>query len=122
MSNFILVYAFIGFIIMLLSLALGLQKRNKREQKELDDLQHKIEDRKKQLSNMQYDTTQQLTKIEVEVLEQYDSTNIRIPIEIIEDLHHMRLTSEKDIVNFIETQRKYWKLENSKPMFRREVK
>jgi hypothetical protein len=122
MSQFLMIYATLGMCIMLLALYFGYKKKNKQEQKELELIEQEIDEKREQLQNLAYDNTVNLTKLEIEVLEYYDICNIRIPSDIIEDLHNMKLTDEKDIFSFIESQRNYWKLENTKKVFRKGVK
>ena len=71
------------------------------------------------VENSKIDARYNLTRLEVRVLEIYDNSNIRVPVEIVEDLHLQQLEDEADIFKFIESQRKYWKLENSKVPFRK---
>lgn len=54
---------------------------------------------------------------QINVLNHYEQSNIRIPVEIIEDLQYMDLLDEQEIHKFIENQRLYWKLENTKKPF-----
>jgi Tfp pilus assembly protein PilO len=122
MSDFLIIYATLGMLIMILALYFGYTKKNKQEQKELELIEQEIDEKREQLQNLAYDNTVNLTKLEIEVLEYYDICNIRIPSDIIEDLHNMKLTDEKDIFSFIESQRNYWKLENTKKVFRKGVK
>lgn len=65
-----------------------------------------------------YVPSQQLTNIEIDVLDCYDKSNIKIPTEIIEDLHSRKLSSHKEIFDFIENQRYFWKLENTKKVYK----
>lgn len=48
------------------------------------------------------------------VLDIYETNGIKISLDIIEELCYLKLDSEEMIFNFIEKQRKSWKLENSK--------
>jgi predicted PurR-regulated permease PerM len=63
------------------------------------------------------DTTVNLTKLEQQILDKYEQSNIKLPIDIIEDLSSMNLRTDYDIINFIEVQRRYWKLECQKKLF-----
>lgn len=72
-----------------------------------------------QIENHQFDKMVSLTKLEVKALDVYEQSGIRIPSDIIEDLHAMRLNSVNEMVDYIEIQRSYWKLENTKKAFRR---
>lgn len=82
--------------------------------KQLTTLSQQIEDRT-------IDKNVSLTKLEISVLDIYDASGIRIPSDIIEDLSYMRLDNEKAIMEYIENQRYFWKLENTKKPFK-EVK
>nr|2BNK_A Chain A, EARLY PROTEIN GP16.7 [Bacillus phage phi29]2BNK_B Chain B, EARLY PROTEIN GP16.7 [Bacillus phage phi29]2C5R_A Chain A, EARLY PROTEIN P16.7 [Salasvirus phi29]2C5R_B Chain B, EARLY PROTEIN P16.7 [Salasvirus phi29]2C5R_C Chain C, EARLY PROTEIN P16.7 [Salasvirus phi29]2C5R_D Chain D, EARLY PROTEIN P16.7 [Salasvirus phi29]2C5R_E Chain E, EARLY PROTEIN P16.7 [Salasvirus phi29]2C5R_F Chain F, EARLY PROTEIN P16.7 [Salasvirus phi29] len=66
--------------------------------------------------------TVNLSACEVAVLDLYEQSNIRIPSDIIEDLVNQRLQSEQEVLNYIETQRTYWKLENQKKLYRGSLK
>lgn len=58
------------------------------------------------------------------VLDLYELSGIKIPLDIIEVLHdnnlieELQLYSFNDIYKFIENQRQYWKLENSKKPYK----
>ena len=54
-----------------------------------------------------------------QVLDLYDEVNIKIPLDIIEDLAHASLTTTSEVSDYIENQRLHWKLENSKKPFRK---
>jgi hypothetical protein len=90
----------------------------------LEKIEEKIEEREQILFDLNnkvadkiIDTSVSLTTIEIKCLDLYDSANIRIPSDIIEDLHQRKITNEADIIRFIESQRQHWKLENSKKLF-----
>jgi hypothetical protein len=92
------------------------------------NLTQKINDKKKHLSELEEELKNnramqptKLSKEENEILDIYENAGIRIPVDILEDLQNMKLTNTKDIFNFIEIQRRYWKLENMKKPFRKEV-
>lgn len=74
-----------------------------------------------QIENRTIDNSVSLTKLEIQVLDYFDESGIRISSDIIEDLHAMRFSSEFEIFRFIQNQRTFWKLENTKKPFR-EVK
>lgn len=71
------------------------------------------------LENWSVNRNMPLSKMELKVLDVYDQSNIKIPVEIIEDLSAMRLDDEKEVIDFIETQRHFWRLENTKKVFKR---
>lgn len=64
--------------------------------------------------------TQSFVSVEVDrVLDIYERSNVRIPKDIIEELSYMNFDNEMDIFNYIENQRHYWKLENSKKPYKK---
>lgn len=67
----------------------------------------------------QIDPSYNLTMLELEVLDIYVNSNIRIPTEILEDMHRQKLEDYADIFKYIETQRNYWKFENQKKPFKK---
>lgn len=56
-----------------------------------------------------------------DILDYYDNYNIKIPKDIMEDISHQHFKSNKDLVNYIESQRQHWKLENSKKIDKKGV-
>ena len=91
----------------------------------IEDLNKEIISKSKQLSLLDkqiedrtIDKSVSLTKIEISVLDVYDKSGIRIPSDIIEDLSYMRLDNEKAIMDYIENQRTFWRLENTKKPFK----
>lgn len=60
-----------------------------------------------------------LTNTQNEVLDIYRMSNIKIPVEIIEDLDYYNITDKKEVFEFIESQRYSWKLENGKKPIRK---
>lgn len=120
---YIAIMSIVGIII--LSLLIDIKKNpTKHEQKRLEAIERQVELKQmdlarleKQIENRTLNRSVNLTKLEIEVLNLYDMSNIRIPVDILEDLSNMNLSYEKDMIKFIETQRKYWKLENSKDVF-----
>jgi len=81
------------------------------KRKQLDELNERIE-------NKTINNKVSLTNIEIKVLDWYEASNIKIPVDIIEDLSNMKLDTEENIMNYIEIQRYFWKLENSKKVFK----
>jgi len=71
-------------------------------------IQNKTIDRKSNLSN-----------IVNQVLDIYEQSNIKIPIDIIEELQFINLIDDKQVFDYIENQRNHWKLENNKKPYRR---
>lgn len=72
-----------------------------------------------QLQNRSIDRGSNLSNVVNEVLDIYEQSNIKIPIDIIEELQFMNLTDNKQVFDYIENQRNYWTLENRKKPFRR---
>jgi|SRR5690625_4780195 len=72
-----------------------------------------------QLQNRSIDRTSNLSNVVNETLDIYEQSNIKIPIDIIEDLQFMNLTDNKQVFDYIENQRNYWTLENRKKPYRR---
>ena len=104
-------------------------KAKREKETELKNLQKLIDQKTIELFNLRdrvennkIDNTFNMTYLELEVLEIYENSNIRLPVEILEDLHLQKLEDYADIFKFIESQRKYWKLENSKVPFRKKEK
>jgi Bacteriophage phi-29 early protein GP16.7 len=94
----------------------------------IDELNQQISAKSRQLTTLEkqiedrtIDKSVSLTKLEIQVLDYFDESGIRIPSDIIEDLHSMRFTTEFEIFKYIQNQRTFWKLENTKKPFR-EVK
>jgi len=120
------------FVISLLSIFLisSITKTRKRSYDEneriLDELNSQVELKQNTLlaieqtiKNKIIDKSVSLTTIEIKSLDVYDKTNIKIPVDIIEDLHSLNLETEKEILDYIENQRYFWKLENTKKPYRR---
>ena len=124
----ILPYALIA-ILLFITLVAYLEKKTKknyqRHNEILDGLEeqialkkHQLETLTEQFNTQNTDRKTNLTITQTQVLDNYEKSNIRIPIEIIEDLEYNRITDKKEIEKFIENQRYYWKLENTKKPFK----
>ncbi len=72
-----------------------------------------------QLQNKTIDRKSNLSNVVNEVLDIYEESNIKIPLDIIEELQYMNLTTDKQVYEYIENQRNYWTLENRKKTFRK---
>ena len=81
--------------------------------------QAKLNSLEQQLQNKSIDRTSNLSNVVNEVLDIYDQSNIKLPLDIIEELHYMNLTTDKQVFDYIENQRNHWKLENNKKTYRR---
>jgi len=86
---------------------------------ELELKQNNLLNLNQKIYNQTIDRTVSLTQAEINSLDVYDKTNIRIPVDIIEDLHSLNLETEKEILDYIENQRHFWRLENTKKPFKR---
>lgn len=71
------------------------------------------------IQNKSIDRKSNLSNVVNEVLNIYEESNIRIPLDIIEELQYMNLTNEKQVYEYIENQRNFWTLENRKKTFRK---
>lgn len=111
----------------------GRNKINKMEKleydREIERLQQLIRQKQQTLAeiNEQIDNRSivnniQLSRVESAVLDLYDESNIRIPVDIIEDLHHKKLSTEKEVMEYVENQRNFWKLENTKKLYKGALK
>lgn len=111
----------------------GRNKINKTEKlehdREIERLQQLIRQKQQilteineQINNRTIDNNIQLSHVESSVLDLYDESNIRIPVDIIEDLHHKKLSTEKEVMEYVENQRNFWKLENTKKLYKGALK
>ena len=103
-----------------------LDRRAKRINRKLDD---EIEEKYSHLDSLEseiqireYDSTVNMHKTVIEVLDIYDKSNIKIPLDIIEDVMWMKVYEPNEILEYIETQRQHWKLENSKRVPKKVIK
>ncbi|AMR58253.1 DNA replication organizer [Bacillus phage BSP11] len=107
----------------------GRNKINKTEKlehdREIERLQQLIRQKQQilaeineQIDNRTIVNNIQLSHVESAVLDLYDESNIRIPVDIIEDLHHKKLSTEKEVMEYVENQRNFWKLENMKKLYK----
>lgn len=67
-----------------------------------------------QRENLKYELSDTIEK----VLNTYDQSGIRLPLDIIEELDYLNLTSEVEITEYIESQRIHWKYECMKKLFK----
>lgn len=129
-------YGFIGFTCFILLIIIvtydHAHRKDKKDRKyreehetisrlneQIDTKRNELENLELQVRNQSFDSSVSLTHIESKALDKYSESNIQIPTDIIEELTHKRFTDETDIINYIENQRLYWKLENSKKLFKR---
>ena len=71
------------------------------------------------IQNKSIDRKSNLSNVVNEVLDIYEKSNIKIPLDIIEELQYINLTDKKQVFDYIENQRNHWKLENNKKPYRR---
>lgn len=71
-----------------------------------------------QINSLSIDNSQQLPNNVVDVLDIYEQNGVKVPMEIIEDLCYYKFDEADKIFNYIETQRKAWKLENTKSIMK----
>lgn len=90
----------------------------------IDDAEHRLENISDKILSKEINTTVNLTQNAIDVLNIYEQSHIRIPADIIEDLAEKNghSLSKEDIFNFIENQRQYWKLENTKKVYEKGLK
>lgn len=80
--------------------------------KEIDELETKRQ-------ALEIDNTVMLPKNTINALDMYEQSNIRVPADILEELARRTFLNEQEVMGFIENQRHYWKLENSKKVYKR---
>lgn len=88
-------------------------------QDEIKALKKKQEEEKKRLTALQsqkIDKNYKLPELVAGVLNEYDKANIRISLEIIEALEREAFTTEKQVYNFIEIERKNLAIETRKKL------
>jgi len=81
--------------------------------------QHQLLNIEKELNNRKAGKSGTLSYVTEKVLDIYEKSNIQLSSDIIEELTYMRLTDEKEIFDYIENQRYYWKLENTKKPYKK---
>lgn len=89
------------------------------EIKTLKKEQKKERERLTQLQNQSIDNNYNLSDIVVSVLNDYEKANIRISLEIIEALENESFMTEKQVYNFIETERKNLSIETRKKLHKK---
>lgn len=93
-----------------------LQQEINAKRTELAALDQQILVKKEELKALQVDSRTMTSEAVNNVLNKYDYMNIRVPKDIIEDVTYYGFTDEKQIFEYIESQRQHWKLENNKKM------
>ena len=116
------IFFFLLFLI-LLPLINAAGKSRKREEKEIDNRIAEKEDYlislEQRINNTSLDRGTGLTLTQINVLDKYERSNIRIPADILEELPHMSQLDESETLEYIEQQRQQWKLENGKKVFKK---
>ena len=120
---FTIYIALLFFIIVVLYLT---PKRNRlsqeimESQETLAELTYLIQQKENELNELpDNNSINHFTQTQNKVLDIYEHSNIRIPLDILEDLSTLSFQSEKETFEFIENQRNYWKLENQKKPYKK---
>lgn len=92
--------------------------RNEQLQNEIDSKQKALSLLNLQIESNKIDNNVKLTAAQISVLNIYEDSHIRIPADILEDLSSRKFSSEKEIFSYIENQRYFWKLENTKKPYK----
>lgn len=86
----------------------------------LADLTYLIQQKENELNELSSNKLiNRFTITQNKVLDLYEQSNIRLPLDILEDLATQNLKTEKEIFDFIENQRNHWKLENQKKPYKK---
>lgn len=89
-------------------------------QERLAELTYLIQQKENELNELSSNKPiNRFTQSQNRVLDLYEQSNIRLPLDILEDLVTQNLKTEKEIFDFIENQRLHWKLENQKKPYKK---
>lgn len=89
-------------------------------QETLAELTYLIQQKENELNELSSNKSiNRFTQSQNRVLDLYEQSNIRLPLDILEDLSTQNLKTEKEIFDFIENQRNHWKLENQKKPYKK---
>lgn len=89
-------------------------------QETLAELTYLIQQKENELNELSSNKPiNRFTITQNKVLDLYEQSNIRLPLDILEDLSTQNLETEKEIFDFIENQRNHWKLENQKKPYKK---
>lgn len=123
--EFILLTLVISLLIFFIVLFL-INNRNKDRTEEIELLEMEIMAKEEYLltldnriQNSSLDRGTGLTQTQIKVLDKYERSNIRIPVDILEELPYIVNLDEKDTLEYIEHLRNHWKLENSKKVYKK---
>lgn len=86
--------------------------------KEQSILQKEIAKQRELLDQVRVDNVVKLPAMVNHVLNIYDQSNIKIPADILEDITTITFESDKEVFDYIENQRYFWKLENTKKPYK----
>lgn len=119
----LLIIPLLFFIVVLTLLA---PKRNHlsqelmKSEERLAELTYLIQQKENELNELSSNKPlNRFTITQNKVLDLYEQSNIRLPLDILEDLSTQNLKTEKEIFDFIENQRNHWKLENQKKPYKK---
>lgn len=119
----LLIIPLLFFIVVVTLLA---PKRNRlsqelmESQERLTELTYLIQQKENELNEISSNKSiNRFTITQNKVLDLYEQSNIRLPLDILEDLSTQNLKTEKEIFDFIENQRNHWKLENQKKPYKK---
>lgn len=97
-----------------------LSKELMETEERLAELNYLIQQKENELNELSSNKPiNRLTITQNKVLDLYEQSNIRLPLDILEDLATQNLKTEKEIFDFIENQRNHWKLENQKKPYKK---
>ena len=124
LTGFLLLFILIVFIVSMI----GKSRQDEliEEEKYLQELESQIRTKEIQLNSLEnqvlLNTVDKKTSLPNginKVLDIYEQSNIKIQLDIIEELSYMTFHSDKEVFDYIENQRNHWKLENNKKVYRR---
>ena len=116
------------FLIAVILFLFMMKSKNKKSDINTEQLDKEIQAKQTQLAQLtqhiqerELDRSTNLTETQIEVLDIYERSHIRLPQDIIEDVAYSRIYEYQEIIAFIENQRNYWKLENTKKPYKKKV-
>lgn len=98
------------------------QEEEKQLIQRIEAYKQQLNEQKQQYENNKINPIVNLSTIVNNVLDVYEQSNIQLPTNIIEQLSFMRFDDELDVLEYIEIQRNYWKLENTKKVYKKVLK
>lgn len=84
-----------------------------------DALLWEIADLRQERADLKTVNHGELTATQSRIMDNYADQGIRLPIDIQEELTYHKIIEEKEIYNFIESQRQQWKMEMQKKPYRK---